>query len=113
MNDDYKNGDTKITGFSYKELDQINNGSFNEIFETDILFGKTGKVINKNTNQIVSNEITPMIMLINQSRRGFIDRLRKYVDGSDPRFRQEFDRPVNYYNRNTTAKEIAINFRNY
>jgi len=113
MNEDYKTGDTKIIGFSDEEIDQITNGSLVDIFGTDILFGMTGKVINKNTNEIVSNQITPMIMLINQSTKGFIDELRKHVDGPDPRFGQEFDRPVNYYNKDTSAKEIAINYRSY
>lgn len=113
MSDQNNADDNIITGFGLQDLDQIVNGPLNEIFKSDILFGKTGKVVNKNTNQIMSDEITPMIMLINQSRKGFIDRLRKYVNGSDPRFSQEFERKINYYNREISVKDIAINFRNY
>ena len=54
-----------------------------------------------------------MVMLINQGCLDKISRLREYIDGNDTRYAKEFDRQINYYGVNTSAREIATKYRNY
>jgi hypothetical protein len=107
------NDNTKITGFDYETLDIITNGSFDTVFNEGYMFKGTGHVVNKDTNEIICEEITPMVMLINQSRKGFIETLRTYIVGDDSRYNDEFNREINYYNRTTSAREIAEKYRGY
>ena len=108
--DDSKN---KIVGFDSNVLNAITNGTFQEIIDGNYLFAGTGRVVKKETDEVVSQEITPMIMLINQGFRDKIERLRTYINGNDSRYVQEFNREINYFNKTTSAREIAVNYRNY
>ncbi len=108
--DDSKN---RIEGFDLNVLDVVTNGTFQDIIDGNHLFAGTGRVVKKETTEVVSQEITPMIMLINQGCRDKIESLKTYINGNDPRYVQEFDREINYFNRTTSAREIAVNYRNY
>tara|TARA_Y100000590_G_scaffold98485_3_gene112067 strand:- start:8701 stop:9042 length:342 start_codon:yes stop_codon:yes gene_type:complete len=113
MNGSSKNDNSKIVGFDDEDLDTIINGSFDTVFNEGYMFKGTGKVVNTDTNDILCEEITPMVMLINQSRQGFIETLRTYIKGDDQRYNDEFERKINYYGRTTTAREIAEKYRGY
>lgn len=105
---------TKITGFNDDYLYELFNEDLDYIFNNNMLLNNTvGKVINTNTNDVTCEEITPMVMLINQSKKGFINKLRTYIDGSDRRYSDEFNKEINYYGRTTSAREIAENYRGY
>ena len=107
------NSKTKIIGFEFNVLNAITNGTMANIIDGEYLFAGTGNVVNKDTNDVVSQEITPMVMLINQGCLDKISRLREYIDGNDTRYAKEFDRQINYYGVNTSAREIATKYRNY
>ena len=103
----------KIIGFEFNVLNTIINRTINNIIDGEYLFTGTGSVVNKDTNDVVSQEITPMVMLINQGCSDKIARLREYIDGNDTRYAEEFDRQINYFGVNTSAREIAKKYRNY
>ena len=113
-NHNYRNNPkSKIIGFEFNVLNNITNGTMEDIINGEYLFAGTGSVINTDTNDVVSQEITPMVMLINQGCIDKIERLREYIDGNDMRYAMEFDRQINYFGVNTSAREIAIKYRNY
>ena len=57
-------------------------------------------------NGEVKGNITPLIMIINSSGRGWRDAIRSLVRaGADP------DMKINYYGRDTSAREIANKYR--
>ena len=73
----------------------------------------TGSVVNKETLICeVSQEITPVVMLIKSGCLDKIARLLGCIDGNDTRY-AEFDRQINYFGVNTSAREIAKKYRNY
>ena len=117
MNDENNNhkcnSNNTIIGFELNVLNTIINGTMANIIDEEYLFAGTGSVVNKDTNDVVSREITPMVMLINQGHLDKITRLREYIDGNDTRYAEEFDRQINYYDVNTSAREIAEKYRNY
>jgi hypothetical protein len=102
-----------IVGFDDQTLDTLTNGSFEDIITEQLLFAGTGSVVKRDTEEVMSAEITPMVMMINQNKEGVIGLLRGYIDGGDPRYNVEFERPINYYGINTTAREIAEKYRHY
>jgi hypothetical protein len=104
---------SKIIGFEFNVLNTITNGTIANIIDGEYLFAGTGSVVNNETNDVVSQEITPMVMLINQGCLGKIVRLREYIDGNDTRYAEEFDRQINYFGVDTSAREIATKYRNY
>tara|TARA_B100001093_G_C26671857_1_gene946535 strand:- start:546 stop:905 length:360 start_codon:yes stop_codon:yes gene_type:complete len=104
---------SKIIGFEFNVLNTITNGTMADIIDGEYLFAGTGSVVNNETNDVVSQEITPMVMLINQGYLDKIARLREYIDGNDTRYAEEFDRQINYFGVNTSAREIATKYRNY
>ena len=113
-NHNYKSSsNSKIIGFEFNVLNTITNGTMADIIDGECLFEGTGSVVNKETNNVVSQEITPMVMLINQGCLDKIERLREYIDGNDTRYAEEFDRQINYFGVNTSAREIAKKYRNY
>ena len=66
-NHNYKqNSKSKIIGFEFNVLNTITNGTMPDIIDGEYLFAGTGSVVNNETNDIVSQEITPIVMLINQ-----------------------------------------------
>ena len=113
-NHNYENNSkSKIIGFEFNVLNTITNGTMADIIDGEYLFAGTGSVINKENNDVVSQEITPMVMLINQGCLDKIARLREYIDGNDSRYAEEFDRQINYFGVDTSAREIATKYRNY
>ena len=76
-----------------------------DIIDGEYLFAGTGSVINKENNDVVSQEITPMV-IINQGCLDKIARLRVYW-WQRLRYAEEFDRQINYFGVNTSAREIA------
>lgn len=112
-NYDHDNSKRKIIGFDSNVINTITNGTMTNIIDGQHLFAGTGSVINKDTNDVVSQEITPMVMLINQGSQDKIARLREYINGNDMRYAEEFDRQINYFGVNTSAREIATKYRNY
>ena len=119
MNNNYDNHNyrnkhkRKIIGFEFNVLNNITNGTIDDIIDGEYLFAGTGSVINTDTNDVVSQEITPMVMLINRGCIDKIERIRECIDGNDERYAMEFDRQINYFGVNTSAREIAIKYRNY
>ena len=107
------NSNNKIVGFGFNVLNTIINGTINNIIDGEYLFAGTGSVVNKDTNDVVSQDITPMVMLINQGSSDKIARLREYIDGNDTRYAEEFDKQINYFGVNTSAREISTKYRNY
>ena len=95
--------DKKITGFTDSEFDLINWG------EPEDMVGfsnpnKVGHVVDK-LNKTIS-DITPLIMIINASGEGWRDVAQALIaQGADP------DMTVNYYDRATTARDIANKYR--
>ena len=66
-----------------------------------------GKVVDKDTNKELS-EITPLIMILNASSKNVqqeIDDLLRA--GADP------DLEITYYNRRTTARKLALEYRTH
>ena len=93
----------KITGFTDSEFDLINCG------EPEDMVGfsdpnKVGHVVDKHNKTI--SDIPPLIMIINASGQGWRDVAQALIaQGADP------DMQVNYYDRTTTALEIANTYR--
>ena len=97
------NKDTKITGYTDAEFDLINWGEPEDMVNFTNP-NKVGHVIDQH-NKIIS-DITPLIMLINASGEGWRDVVKALIaQGADP------DMEVNYYNKTTTAREIANKYR--
>ena len=97
------NKDTKITGYTDDEFDLINWGEAEDMVNFTNP-NKVGHVID-NSNKIIS-DITPLIMLINASGEGWRDVVKALIaQGADP------DMEVNYYNKTTTARDIANKYR--
>ena len=96
--------DTKITGID--EIDHIINGSIDQLRNLKNP-NQVGQVLNKVTNEVLSN-ITPLIMIINQSASHYRERVAALqAAGAD------MDMRVSYYGRDTTALEIATKYRNF
>ena len=95
--------DTKITGFTDDEFDLIHCGEPEDMVNFSNP-NKVGHVVDKH-NKVIS-DITPLIMLINASGEGWRDVVEALIaQGADP------DMQVNYYDRTTTALEIANTYR--
>ena len=95
--------DTKITGYTDAEFDLINWGEPEDM----VNFTNPNKVghVRDTSNKIIS-DITPLIMLINASGEGWRDVVMALIaQGVDP------DMEVNYYDKTTTAREIANKYR--
>ena len=103
MNNNDKN---KIVGFSQHDLSLITNGNSENIKNISDP-NRVGHVEDPSGNSIT--DITPLIMVINSGGTG--DKWKEKVHalisvGADPNME------VNYYNRNTTATELAYKYRN-
>ena len=99
-----KSRDNKITGFTDDELDLINFGEPKDMGRfSDI--NKIGQVVNS-SGEVVS-KITPLIMVINASGKGWRDVVRAMVEAG-----ADLDMSINtYYGKLTTAREIANTYR--
>jgi hypothetical protein len=101
---DHANSDkNKITGIDQKDI--IINGSIQDL--ADITNpNQVGSVLDSSNNVI--SEITPLIMIINQGCKDYKDKVKALINiGAD------MNMSVNYYNRETTALDIATQYRNY
>ena len=104
MNNNDRN---KIVGFSQDDLGLITNGD-SETIKNVSNPNKVGHV-KDSSGKCISN-ITPLIMVINAGGSG--DKWKEKVNalisvGADPNMK------VNYYNRNISAKELALKYRNF
>jgi hypothetical protein len=101
----------KIEGYEQSYLNELVNGkSFDDIKE--LLINKNiGRVIRIDTGKVICNEITPMVMIINQNK--FIDEFRDFMNHCNDEYTKEFDKEINYYGQKTSAREIAVNYRKY
>ena len=99
-----ENNDTMITGID--EIDTITNGSIDQLRNLKNP-NQVGRVKKSGTNEVLSN-ITPIIMIINQSAKDCRERVTALqAAGAD------MDMRVSYYGRDTTALEIATKYRNF
>ena len=99
------NDKNKITGASLEDLNLITNGTAESI-KNITNPNQVLEVIDKNNNKI--SNITPLIMVINSSKTGWKNIVESLISvGADPSM------IVNYYNKQTTAREIAEKYRNY
>lgn len=94
---------TKIIGIDNIEI--ITNGTLEDL-EKIKNPNQVGKVINKDTNEFIS-EITPMIMIINQNESDYRDRLNILIKNGG-----NMDQVVKY-NNGMSIREIATKYRNY
>ena len=101
----------KIEGYEQSYLNDLFNAeSFDDI--KDLLINRPiESVIHRDSGEILSEQITPMIIMINQNK--FIDELREFMTERDDEYTKEFDKKIDYYGRRTSAREIAVEYRNY
>ena len=100
-----QNEKNKIVGFSQDDLSLINNGNKDTIKNISNP-NRVGHVEDPQGNVI--SDITPLIMVINAGGTGNYWKEKVYSlisVGADPNLE------VSYYNRTTTAKEIAYQYR--
>jgi hypothetical protein len=87
-------------------LDTITNGTLEDMSKI-INPNQVGQVIYKDNGE-VKTDINPMIMIINQGLNDYRERLEILVkNGGD------LDMNINYCNRETTPRELAIEYRDY
>lgn len=84
-----------ITYGTLKEMIQVTNPN------------QVGKVINNDTMEVMY-DINPMIMIINQNKSDYRERLDHLIQNGG-----DMDKEINYGNRVTTPREIAIKYRKY
>ena len=66
-----------------------------------------GKVVDKDTNKELS-EITPLIMVVNASSKNAQKEINALLSaGANP------DLEITYYNRRTTARKLALEYRTH
>ena len=111
LNLDTEFNKNKIEGYEQSYLNELFNAeSFDDI--KDLLINEhIGSVIHRDSGEILSEQITPMIIMINQNK--FIDELREFMTERNDEYTTEFDKKIDYYGRRTSAREIAIEYRNY
>ena len=87
------------------DIDIITNGSLEDLKQIKNP-NQIGKVIDEN-NEVVSN-ITPLFMIINQGCKDYKKKISNLVEiGAD------LDMKIDYYGREISARELAVNYRNY
>ena len=99
-----ENNDTMITGID--EIGLITNGSIDQLRNLKNP-NQVGRVKKSGTNEVLSN-ITPLIMIINQSAKDYRERVTALQAAG-----AEIDMRVSYYGKETTALEIATTHRNF
>jgi ABC-type polysaccharide/polyol phosphate transport system ATPase subunit len=96
------NENNKIVGID--DIDIITNGTIEELGRVSNP-NQIGTVLSED-GTVISN-ITPLIMIINQGAKDYKKRVDKLVEiGS------HLDMDVNYYNSNTTARDLSNKYRN-
>lgn len=96
-----ENEKNQIVGID--NIDIITNGSIEELGRISNP-NQIGKVVSTDGSAI--SDITPLIMIINQGANDYKIRVDKLVEIGG-----NLDMNVNYYNTNTTARDIANNYR--
>ena len=94
--------ENKICGINDKDI--IINGTIEEL-GTISNPNQLGTVVSKD-GTVLSN-ITPLIMMINQNAKDYKSRVDKLVEIGG-----NLDMIVDYYNTNTTPRDIANKYRN-
>ena len=101
-NNNKENDKNEIIGIN--NIDIITNGKpcyYSNIEDVN----KVGKVINKDTQEELS-EITPLIMVINQSAINCNDKVNALIRlGADP------DMKINFYGKVMSARDCANSYR--
>ena len=104
MNNNDDNRDVNIINID--NLGTIINGTLEDMSKI-INPNQVGQVIYKDTNDVKTN-INPMIMIINQGPNDYRERLDILVkNGGD------LDMSINYFGRETTPRQIAMEYRDY
>lgn len=88
------------------EIETITNGSIDQLRNLKNP-NQVGRVKKRGTNEVLSN-ITPLIMIINQSAKDYRERVTALQAAG-----AEIDMRVSYYGKETTALEIATTHRNF
>ena len=93
----------KIIGFNSNDFNIIVNGGCNNIKNISDP-NKIGEVINSD-GEVIS-KITPLIMIINSSRKEWRNIVKSLINiGADPNLQ------IKYYDKDTSAKEITDTYR--
>lgn len=87
-------------------LDIIINGTLEDMRKINNP-NQVGQVIYEDNEEIKSN-ITPMIMIINQALNDYKERLDILVQNGG-----DLDMNIKYYMRETTPRQIAMEYRGY
>lgn len=98
-----RDDNNKIEGISRKY--DVMNGDASDITRfTPEEANQLGKVVNSNGEKI--SEITPAIMILNQSEKGWRARLRALIHAG-----ADIDSPVTYYGETKTARDLLKKYR--
>ncbi len=101
---DSKDMKNKITGID--NINIITNGTLEEL-DSITNVNQIGSIIEKDTDNIIS-QITPLFMIINQRAKDYKDRVDILIKNGG-----NMDMEINYYGRSTTARDIAVKYRDY
>ena len=101
---DSKDMKNKITGID--NINIITNGTLEEL-DSITNVNQIGSIIEKDTDNIIS-QITPLFMIINQRAKDYKDRLDILIKNGG-----NMDMEINYYGSSTTARDIAVKYRDY
>ena len=99
-----KNNNEKNQIVGIDNIDVITNGNLEELGNISDP-NQIGQVVSSD-GTIISN-ITPLIMIINQGARDYKSRVDKLVEIGG-----NLDMVVDYYNTNTTARDLSNKYRN-
>jgi hypothetical protein len=98
--------DIKYKIVNIDNLDTIINGTLEDMSKI-INPNQVCQVINKDNGE-VKTDINPMIMIINQGLNDYRERLDILVQNGG-----DLDMNINYYMRETTPRQIAMEYRGY
>lgn len=97
------NDKNNIIGINRNDLNIITNGDINNI-TTISNVNQIGHVVNSENNNI--SEITPLIMIINSSRKGWRELIKRLINiGADPNMK------IQYYGKELSANDILNKYR--
>ena len=88
------------------------NKNYDNINKTTIMIdaqnpNAIGKVVHKETNEELS-EITPLIMVVNASSKNDQKEINSLLSAGS-----NHDLEITYYNRRTTARKLALEYRTH
>ena len=104
---DFKSNKNKNKIVNIPNIDIFTNGNieeFKNLKKEDI--NTIGNVIDENGNII--SEINPMIMVINQNRSDYKEKIDILINNGG-----DFNKKINYYGKEMSAYDIAKEYRNY